>query len=205
MNPRGRGIRRGAGRCATAALLAAIALLPAAAGCQTEETVVRYNPFLAGVPGAVHNTEPVGRPNVSNEFARQAEDPAELVREDEDGRREIIAKTGRHLMIHIVNCLDQNDDELWEREVLATELKEHLAKLGSTPKQYADHLRKNRESIEVLFTRMPFGEFSPTVIIDQVGKGRWTLRLTGQARRNSPLTRLHMQMERGNWRLLWID
>lgn len=173
------------------------------AGCQSEEKVVRYNPFLANVPGAETSMKPVG-----SRF-KDFKDPSRLdgdktVIENPDGSIKVVAKSIRHLMTNIMLCLEYEDDEVLFEQVVSDQTKAEFRGRGQDPKEVVELLKNSRGDIALLFSRMPFGEQSPNVIIQQPARRTMMLEVTGLAAKDLTYTQLWAVMEKGNWKLLWI-
>jgi hypothetical protein len=180
----------------------AFLLLPLAA-CQPEEKIIRYNPFLANVPGAETSMKPVG------ERFKDFKDPSKLpgdktVIEQPDGSVKLIAKSVRHLMTNIQLCLEYEDDELLFDQVISSQTKQQFRGEGKDPHEAVTYVKENREEIAKLFARMPFGEQSPNVIIQQPAQRTMVLEVTGLAAKDLHLTQLWAVMEKGDWKLLWV-
>lgn len=188
-------------------------------GCQREETVVRYRPILATVPGAVSATAPVG-PRFEGEYvdptaARNAEGMLASVELDEEGRekmyvelpdgsKRLISPTGRHLMSHIINCIDDGERELFLEQVLSEVTREEFLSRGLDPMLAFDELRRRRADIMKLFDKMPSGEFTPGMLMKNVGNGVQRLRVHGAMASELKWTYMDMRFEDGQWRLRWF-
>ena len=189
--------RRGLGKCA--AVVAAATL----AGCQPEEKIVRYNPFLANVPGAETQTKPVG-----NRFENYT-DPSTLpgdktVITNPDGSVTLLARSVRHMMMNIQLCLEHEDDQVLYDQVISDQTKQEFQAQGKDPHQAVEFIKTNRDDIMTLFSRMPFGEQSPNIILKQPARRTILLEVTGLAAKDMRFTQLWAVMEKGNWKLLWI-
>lgn len=173
-------------------------------GCQTEEKVVRYRPFLASIPGAQFGTEPVGDP-----FDGKYQDPLayegdSLVLELPDGEIALVSKTGRHLMAHIINTIDANDKDLFLEQVLSDLTKQEFIERGIDPGEAFVELRKRRADIMKLFNLMPMGEYTPGVYIKGVGGGVQRLKVSGPSAMDLRWNFMDMKYERNGYRLRWF-
>jgi hypothetical protein len=183
--------------------MCAACLLLLLSGCQSEQRIVRYNPFLANVPGAETQFRPVG------ERFENYKDPTKVpgdktIIENPDGSVTLIAKSVRRLMSNLMLCLEYEDDLVLFEQVISDQAKQEFQGRGKDPHEIIDYLKKNRQDIALLFSRMPFGEQSPNVIIQQPAKRTMLLEVTGLAAKNLKMTELWAVMEKGNWKLLWI-
>lgn len=172
------------------------------AACEREVRVVKYNPFLGGLPGAES-----GMPVVRNlgDYADPTAIPLDqLVRESEPGKKTFVAKSGRHLMIHIYNTLKDNDKELFVREVLSSITKTECFEQAVDPGEAFDYLKAREEDVRALFDLMPSGEQTPGVFMQPVGKNIYRVQVSGLGTSDLAWTGFDMVMEKGNWKLRWF-
>jgi hypothetical protein len=179
-------------------LIAVAAFLSA---CETR--VVSHNSFLTGLQGSEQQLP-------SNRTLGEYADPT-LVREDalvkEDaktGARTLTARSGRHLMIHIYNCVDQDDVELFVSEVLSERTRLEFARRGVDPREGFKRLQAHQEDLQRLFSQMPAGEYTPGLFLRPVGGGVQRVELDGLAAKGLFWTGFDMVQERGSWRLRWM-
>jgi hypothetical protein len=174
-----------------------------AAGCQSEEKVLKYNPFLANIPGAETKTKPVGE-RFDNYIDPTKLEGDKTVLENPDGSVTLVAKSVRHLMTNITLCLQYEDDELLLDQVISEQTKGRFRGEGKEPEEAVKFLKENQKDISALFARMPFGEHSPNIILKQPARRTVVLELTGLAAKDMRFTELWAVMEKGDWKLLWI-
>jgi hypothetical protein len=172
--------------------------------CAADEKVLYYKPFFTGISGAeFKGAQPV---NPKTGFIDPTVVPDQkIVIERSDGSKILISKTVRHMMTHLETCLDDGDDDLLMEQVISEKTKQEFRGQGKDPKDVIKMLRKNRKDIAKLFARMPMGEYTPTVILEQPGDKTWVIRLSGAPAEGMKYTKLWARMEDGNWRFLWID
>lgn len=188
--------------------VAIVAALSTTGGCQREENVVRYKPFFTGITGAEvtrgTGAEPV---NANDGYIDPTKLPsdAKLVIEHADGSKTLVAKSLRHMMGHLERCLDEGEDDLLMEQVISEKTLEHYRSEGKDPRQIIRHLKRNRKDIAKLFARMPMGEYTPTVILEQPGDKMWAVRLTGAAARDMKFTKVWARLEDGHWRFVWVE
>ena len=190
---------------ACACIAAALAALP---GCRREERVVRYKPFFAGLEGvqtgqpAVAQRPPAGSPGEAGEIELGEQS---LVVENEDGTTTLIARNGMQLMAHIRRLLAEGDADLLASQVLSELTLEEYRQRNLDPREAFAVLKAHEKDILLLFARMPMGEHSPTVIVDQLGRNFFRVRVTGDARKGlGRYSGMDMRMEGGNWKLRWF-
>lgn len=213
-SPRGLGGHRERARNITQKLLHArgalsrlcgIAILTAPlCSCASEEKVVRYKPFLTGIDGASHADTPVmGDTRVTPADPTKAGDS--IVRETPDGKVVLISKSPQHVMMHVERCLDEEQDQLLLEQVISEQTKDYYRTQGKDPLAYVQLLRDRRKDVAKLFSRMPQGEHSPSVMLRQLPDRVWRLDVVGGYAKGLNWTRLWVRMERGEWKLMWMD
>lgn len=170
-------------------------------GCETR--VVRYDSFLSGLPGSEQQL-PSGR------RLGDYKDPTLVLEEQlvkvEPGseKRELVAKTGRHLMIHVYNTVDADDAELFVSQVLSVMSKDEFAERGTDPREGFKFLRAHQEDLQILFSLMPAGEQTPGLRMRPMGRGVQRVTVDGIMAKGLYWTGFDMVQERGNWKLRWM-
>ncbi len=189
-----------------AALLFAPSLL-LVGGCQPEERIVRWNPPLAGLPGARSQTPFTGRDGRMD--ADPTNIPPDQLRVDRgDGVIELRARSARHLMIHIYNTLRDNDADLFTDQVLSKVTADEFVQRGRNPREAFRILKRQERDILALFHMMPSGEQTPGVYWTRIGDVDGTriyrLQVDGPGTADLRYTAMDIAMERGNFRLRWF-
>ncbi len=195
-----------------AAALSLVSACVLAGACEPQQRIVRYHPFLADVAGAKTGTPTVG-PRYDRFQDPTAVPDGKIVIDNPNGSKTLVSKTIRHLMTHIETQLDEAIAEgdwgpAHERllnQVISEETNRHFRDEGRQPKEAIEFLIDHRRDIALMFSRMPFGEQSPTIIMQPDGPRRYIVRLTGAATKGLAYTELWVVQEKGNWRLLWIS
>lgn len=186
-------------------LIAPVAVL---GGCQPEERIVRWNPPLAGLPGARSPTPFTGRDGRID--VDQINIPPDQLRVDRgDGVIELRARSARHLMIHIYNTMMRDDDiELFTDQVLSKVTADEFVQRGRNPREAYRMLKRHERDIRALFDAMPAGEQTPGVHWSRVGDVDGTriyrLQVDGPGTSELRFTAMDIAMERGNFRLRWF-
>src|SRR5262245_26837749 len=170
--------------------------------CEQQVRVVKYDPFLGGLPGSQSNTPVVRNWGDYKDPTAVSED--QLVIEKEPGKIELVAKTGRHLMIHIHNCLQKGDKQLFLDQVLSAMTKDEFRQRGLDPGEAFDFLVSARSDVDALFNAMPMGEHTPGVLLRSVGRKAYRVGVDGNAWKDLRWTGFDMIMENGNYRLRWF-
>ncbi len=197
--------------------------LLALSACKTEEEVVEYKPFFAGLPGAEGAAEssstrtrnssaspapqtPLGGVEGEGEPLDPSQASADpLVIVNPDGSKTLIIQSIRHVMTHIERRLDEGEegDKLLLDQVVAQTTKDEFSGSGKDPSQIIDYLHEHQRDIAVLFSRLPFGENTPGVFLDKRARNRFVLKLPPLARKGSNFTELWVELEHGTWKFMW--
>jgi hypothetical protein len=184
-----------------------IAALAAAlgAGCQREERIINYKPFLSGLEGAKSQTPAVQERPAARQAASEEGDSADsLVRKNPDGTTTLLSRSGLHLMHHIRTQLAGDNAQLFADQVLCTVTREEYVARGLDPREAFKTLKPDLPEISKLFARMPLGEHSPNVNIETVGRNIFRVQLRGRAADGLKFTGFDMMLEKGHWRLRWF-
>jgi hypothetical protein len=173
-------------------------------GCADEVTVIRYDPFLARLPGAQGGEPPVGK-RVQGEVDPHEVPPEQLIVKNPDGSVTLVAKVTRQLIAHLSRVMEEGDDDLLYDQLVSKQTKGHFLAEGKDPKKTVkEYFAENRDDILALLARMPSGERTPGVVLAKVAPSRFKLTITGTAARGIVLTEMWVVMENGNWRLWWF-
>lgn len=187
--------------------LTVIAILVAGmGGAACQERVVNYKPFLSGLEGVQTESPAVFDGPSAAGVDRAAEgDEFTLVRKNEDGTVTLLAKSGRHLMAHILRTLAEDEKAQFTEQVLSEITLAEYHERGRDPVEAFELLKKHQKEVAKLFNRMPMGEHSPNVNMEAIGKNMFRVRVTGQSKKGlERWTGFDMVFERGNWRLRWF-
>jgi len=183
------------------AALAAASLLLGTCGAP-EQKVVRRKPWFSGLKDAQGDTAAIIPDEEQRTYFELPE--SEIVVEKPDGSRELLARNGRHLMVHVYNCLMDMERELFVDQVLSDETKAEFRERGFDPADAFERLLAMEDDIVLLFSLMPNGERSPGVLYRPVGGRVFRVELTGPQASGLALAGFDMVMERGNWKLRWF-
>lgn len=171
-------------------------------GCM-EKKVVYRRPILSGLPGAVSGgeavaTKPKGYHDPSNI------DNGKITIENPDGSTTLISRSARQLMAHIYQTLLDDDRDLFTEQVLSEMTKEEYRAHNLDPKLAFDDLKKHQSDVEALFARMPMGEYTPGILLQNAGRGVMRVALSRHAADKLIWRGFDMVMEGGNWKLRWF-
>lgn len=179
-------------------LVTLVLFLPAC----TETRIVRYDPFLGGLPGAESGTPVVRDLGGYRDPTFVPEN--KIVEETPDGKKKLIAKSGRHLILHIYNTIEDDQKQLFVDQVLSRTTKAECDARGVDPGTLYDTLAENRLDLYDLFNLMPMGEQTPGAMMVPIGKGTYRVTVSGLGTNNLRWIGFDMVMEGGNWRLRWL-
>lgn len=190
-------------RCVGVAVLPLLLL----AACEPETRVIRYDPFLARLPGAEGGKPPVGLASEPlDKLAEQSGKPEELVVKNADGSVKLVARKIRHVMVHLFNTLRDEDADLLYEQVVSSATKRHFEAEKPDARAYIlSFLKEHEQDISALFARMPAAEQSPGVRLTKTDERAFKLELMGSPTRGLRFTTLWVVMEQGQWRLYWVS
>jgi hypothetical protein len=180
--------------------IAALAgLIVTCAGCETR--LVKYDPFLAGLPGAESQT-PVAR-DLGHTDPRQM-NGASIRRENPDGTPLLVAKSGLHVMVHTYNTLVADEKQLFVEQVLSERAKQDAIAKGIDPGEIFEQLVREWDEFEQLCLLMPAGEFTPGIYLRPVGGRVQRFELDSASARGMRFKGFEIVMEKGNYRLVRV-
>lgn len=191
-------------RFAAAASVAAGCFLAIVGGCAEETKVIRYDPFLASLPGAEGGAPPVGeRPTAQTD---PHDVPAEqLTIKNPDGTVTLVSRVIRHLIGHLARVLEEGNEDLLYDQLISEETKRYFKAQGKEPKkEVLEYFIAQQDEIYALLARMPAAERTPGVVMTKVAPSKFKLTITGTSARGAVLTELWVVMEGGNWRVWWF-
>ncbi|MFZ4573356.1 MAG: hypothetical protein ACOYN0_03095 [Phycisphaerales bacterium] len=182
-------------------LLLAAAVLAGAccAGCETR--VIKYDPFLAGLPGAESQT-PIAR-DLGHTDPRQM-NGASIRRETPEGAVELVAKSGLHVMVHTYNTLVNDEKALFVEQVLSDRTKQEFIARGVDPGELFEVLVREWDEFEQLCLLMPAGEYTPGIFLRPVGGRVHRFELDAASARGMRFKGFDIVMEKGNYRLVRV-
>jgi len=192
-------------RTMTALLVGAMVI-----GCAVEEKRIGYRPMLGGLPGAEGGYAVSPPRGAEGEPRKLGDDELEITRPDgtAKGSKVLLARTARHVMVHIANTVSKDDSELFVREVLSERTKAEYFERGLSPSEAFTAVKAREAEVLRLFNLMPMGEYTPGLFLRGIGGGVQRLEVTGKMAQSlvasEEWTGIDVVMERGNYRLLWF-
>jgi len=180
--------------------------IAAAALCGCEhERVVYYRPMFAGLPGAESNTPITDAKPRGAMDAPPPSDIEELVVTTPDRKKTLlVARTARHVMIHVYTTLRDGDETLFLDQVLSTRTKDEYYERGLDPHEAFVFLEGHLGDIKKLFDQMPMGEYTPGFYLEPVGPNIFRLEVHGKAAQGLTWTGFDIVREGADYRLRWF-
>jgi hypothetical protein len=200
-------------RIAATLMLSALGFLT---GCAQEEKVIYNRPMLGALPNAQTGqviTAPRGFTGPAFGAGLQPQEigpdgkpktGADTLIIEKDRKRQMLARTGRELMIHIYRALEKEDRQFFVDEVLSDRTRTECYQRGVQPGVLYDGLLEVGDEVVELFNAMPQGEATPGVLMNPIGGGLFRLEVDPRRVRDSRFQGFDMVMERGQWRLKWF-
>lgn len=187
---------------ATFAACAWAAVVLGVGGCQTEENVTIKRSMLAGLPGAEGGGGKVRR---SAARATDATTPtSELRVEDERGNITLHARSARDVMVQVYTTIANGERELFVEQVLSERTKQEYAQRGLDPGQAFEELVERQREMLKLFGVLPYGEYTPGAVLENIGPNVFRLRAADGRARDLRWKFMDVSIERGEWRLRWF-
>jgi hypothetical protein len=186
------------GRIALTILLAAPIL--AGAGCY-EERIVGARGLLVGLPGAES-----GLPTKSNaKYVPTLATPAGGIRQEIDEDTVLLyAKTIQHLMSHITHAIQNDEQDLFVEQILASETLDEFRSKDVDPGLGFQEVVRRQRDVFMLFNAMPFGEATPGLRLDPIGPNQFRLALPKSAWGDLKWVGIDAVFEDGNFKLRWF-
>ena len=186
---------------APACLLTAGVVL-ALGGCRSEETVTVKRSMLAGLPGAEGGGGKVKR---SAAAPTQATTPtSELRVEDKHGNITLHARSARDVMVQVYTTVANGERELFVEQVLSERTKKEYASRGLDPGEAFDELVRRQRAMLELFGVLPYGEYTPGAVLENIGPNLFRMRAADGRSRDLSWQFMDVSIERGEWRLRWF-
>ncbi len=174
-----------------------------ASGCEVYERDINYRPPLSGLPGMESRARIAQVPEGYVDPGLVAND--ELIMENPDGSVMLISRTVSQLMAHIHRTLTEDEVDLFVQQVLSQATLREFYDHQQTGRDAFDRLKKDSNDIQALFSYMPMGEYSPTVIRKPIGPGMMRVVVSGLGTQKLKWNAMDVIMEHGHWKLLWFS
>lgn len=171
-------------------------------GCERYEKVVSYNAPMARLPGAQTGIQPV-KPG-SNTGKAALPNDGKIVIENEDGTVTLVSQNALQMLTHIRRLLAEDNEELFTEQILSTRTAKEFSERGYDPAEAFKELKRREKDVMKLLARMPMGEFTPGLYLEQIGQGTFRLALYGRAGEGLEWTFVDIVVERGVWKLRWF-
>jgi hypothetical protein len=175
---------------------------------------------LLSVPGCTQelSREPVGKPMLAglqggggfralqnpDEDGQPGGIPAGSPRREtaEDGTVTLRSPTVADLMRHILETIAGDEEDLFTEQVLSSVTKSEFVERGFDPKEAFRELARRQDDVRALFRAMPVGEYTPGVMMRQVGRNTFRLGVKGDP--GLRWSFMDVVLERGRYTLRWF-
>ncbi len=184
-------------------------LLTLLAGCESESKIVQYDPFLGRLPGAESGLRPVFRERTGPRGSPGNVDLSKVAIEElrtinSDGSLTLKCPAIRHCMLNLALCLQEGRDDLLYEQLISNQTKSYLRDKGEDPRSATlAFLKDNYDDLMLVFQRIPAGERSPGVMMEQISGGQFRLVINEATAKDLRFSQLWFAMERGQWRFWW--
>lgn len=183
-----------------ARLLIALAAAAALSGC-VEERVVSRKGLLSSLPGA-QTQIPDDRATVRPDVLRPPTSGIREVRQDDTVV--LHAKSVQHLMSHIVSTIQNDEKDLFVEQVLSRQTRDEFRVRGFDPGTAFDEVVRRQRDVFKLFNTMPFGENTPGIYPQTIGRNEFRLQVPRSSRSGLKWYGFDVVFEDGNYRLRWF-
>ena len=170
----------------------------AISGC-VETTITQVNkPFFSGInnAGGLRNLQ-----NASTNGGEQTQikDPRVI---NTDGTITLNSPTIRALLRHILETIANGEEDLFTDQLLSTITKREFTDRGFDPVEAHREMTLKKDDIRALFRAMPAGEFTPGVLMQNVGRDTFRLAIKGDP--GLRWSFIDVVLERGQYKLRWF-
>ena len=120
----------------------------------------------------------------------------------EDGSVTLRSPTISDLMRHMLETIVNEEEELFTDQLLSTVTAREFIERGFDPVEAFRELKRREKDVRALFRAIPIGEFTPGVMLRNVGPNMFRLGIKGD-----PYLRwsyLDVVLEHGQYKLRWL-
>jgi len=167
-------------------------------GCM-ETTVTQVNkPFFSGInnAGGLRNLQ---NAPINGGEQTQIKDPRVI---NPDGTITLNSPTIRALLRHILETIANEEEDLFTDQLLSTITKREFTDRGFDPVEAHREMTLRKDDIRALFRGMPAGEFTPGVLMQNVGRNTFRLAIKGDPALYWSF--IDVVLERGQYKLRWF-
>ena len=198
---------KGRGAWALARVGAAlVGVVAGAAGCAMETRVVRYEPMLSSLPGAVSNT-PVVRDRPRSVLPEELQLPGDRRREvDAMGNVTLHARSPFDVFVHVRQCLLDGDRQLLADQVLSEQTRHAFIVRGRDPTEAWDMLMDMEREIAWFGGHLQLGQSTPSARQITIGRNQFRWYVAPERRDDfGRINAIDVVFEDGNMKLLWFE
>ena len=161
-----------------------------------------WDDFLAGMSGEEGTAadqlavdDPVAAANLETSLRRVNEDQSVT----------LISRAPRHVIYHLLQTLRGREVDLLFNQVLSEHARQGLIDQGRDPWEAVDYLARNQQQIEKFLSLIPFGEQTPGVIMQPIGRNMFRIEVDQARMTGTKFSRIDVIIESGSFRLLNIS
>ena len=120
----------------------------------------------------------------------------------EDGAVTLRTPTISDLMRHILETIVNDEEELFTQQLLSAVTKRECVERGYDPAEAYRELVRREKDVRALFRAIPIGEFTPGVMLRNVGPNMFRLGIKGDP--DLRWSFIAVVLERGQYKLRWL-
>lgn len=170
-------------------------MLPA---CVESTTTQVNKPFFAGInSGGGFRTLQNAAKNGDTPIERP--DPRVV---SPDGTITLNSPTVSDLMRHILETIVNEEEELFTEQMLSKVTTQEFLDRGFDPVEAHREMVRRQKDIRALFQAMPAGEFTPGVLMENVGRNTFRLAIKGDP--GLRWSFMDVVLEQGSYKLRWF-
>ena len=127
-------------------------------------------------------------------------EPRRLV--SDDGTITLRSPTVADLMRHMLETIAADEEDLFTEQLRSSVTRREFVERGYDPVEAFRELKRRQDDLRALFRAMPVGEYTPGVMMRQVGRNTFRLGVKGDP--DLKWSFLDVVLERGNYTLRWL-
>ena len=122
--------------------------------------------------------------------------------ENPDGSIKLNTPTVRDLMRHMLETIADDEEVLFTENLLSPITKREFTDRGYDPAEAFRELKRRQKDVRALFRAMPVGEFTPGVLLRNVGRNTFRLSIKGDP--DLAWSFMDVVLDKGQYKLRWF-